>query len=112
MPITFWLFNNTPYDITIIAREKEINIKAGKYKKTTGLHYTFSINSNNESLIYAAIDAPLLHVHWTGWGPFLKRMFYTQLEIDGKIWVLSEKTKKPITKFIEQPEGFPLEPNT
>ncbi len=101
------------YDVTIITDEKEMKIEAGKYKEITGLDYAFSIKFGQKCFTYNTMDIPLSHhVHWIGWGPFSKRMLYTQLEVDGKIWVLSEKTQKPVIKFIEQTGGFPLEPNT
>jgi len=98
--------------MTIITHDKKINVGAGKYIKTTGLDYKFSIKSKTGNSAYEAKDIPLTHVHWTGWGPFSKRMFYVQLEADGKLWVLRAKTQVPVTNFIEQPDGFPLEPNT
>ncbi len=111
-PITFWMLNNTANDVTIIANEKNIQIQAGESREAFGLDYKFSIISKYERLIYEAKDIPLSYVHWTGWGPFSKRMFYTQLDADGKVWVLSEKTQNPVIKFIVQPFGFPLVPNT
>ena len=111
MPIIFWLFNNMTYNVTIITDNKEIKIDAGKFKESTGLDYAFSINSNNKKFTYDTKDISLLHVHWVGWGPFSKRMFYTQLQADGKIWMLSKKNQKAVKKFIGQPDGFPLKPN-
>ncbi len=111
MPITFWLFNNTGGTVTIVAGEKEINIDAGRYSESTGLDYHFSIISKHNQFRYMPQDIPLSHVHWVGWGPFAKRIIYTQLEVDGKMWILNGKTQNAATEFIAQPEGFPLVPN-
>ena len=115
MPITFWFFNNTDRTVTIISKnlkQNEVNVEPLRSIEMIGLDGTFSINSKNERLTYNAKHAPLSHVHWTGWGPFIKRMFYVQLESDGKLWVLSGEAEHAVSKFIEQPEGFPLVPNT
>ena len=112
MPVTFWVFNNNVNNVTIVSEKNELIIEAGKYKETTGLDYRFSIISKEKSLTYEVKEIPLSHVHWVGWGPFSKRMFYTQLEPDGKIWVLNGDTQKQKTKFIDQPDGFPIEPST
>lgn len=115
MPITFWLFNNTGHTVTVVsasASPSEINVDTLKSIETIGLDYTFSITTNNGRFTYNTEDVALSHVHWKGWGPFAKRMFYVQLEPDGKLWVLSDETEHAVSKFIEQPKGFPLVPNT
>jgi hypothetical protein len=33
-----------------------------------------------------------------------------QIEVDGAIYLLLPKTKKAVTEFPPQPEGFPLRP--
>jgi len=76
------------------------------------MYSSFQIEYNNTSLEYKISTPPESYVKWAGWGLWSKRMVYTQLNPDGKIWLLDGKTKNPITKFIAQPEGFPLEPNT
>lgn len=112
MPVTFWLFNNTGYAITVITDEDELAIEAGDSDTATGLDYALSIRSETGYFEYETGSIPLSHVHWIGWGPFSKRMLYVQLESDGKIWILGAKPEPPIASFIQQPEGFPLEPNT
>ena len=95
-----------------MTNENTIDIESGRSKQATGLQYSFSIKSDNQTLTYTTKYIPLEHVHWKGWVPFSKRMFYTQINADGKIWVLIEEVEKPITMFTDQPDGFPLEPNT
>ena len=113
IPITFSLFNNTGSDvILVLTNNKEIHIKPGKAKKTNDIDSSFFIDLKDKSLTY---EIPLLNhslIKWAGWGPWSKRMFYAQIEPDGKIWVLKNKTKIAIKKFTAQPEGFPLVPNT
>ena len=115
MPITFRLFNNIGHTVTVVsgrASPSEINVETLRSIETIGLDYPFSIKSKNGRFTYNGESVELSHVHWKGWGPFGKRVLYVQLEPDGKLWVLSDETEHAVTKFIEQPKGFPLVPST
>jgi hypothetical protein len=43
-------------------------------------------------------------------GPFTKRVFRAQFEANGFIWAVGPEQEYPVTNFIDQPEGFPVEP--
>jgi guanylate kinase len=112
MPVTFFVLNNSQSSITVISDGDSVTIRPQRAKEITGLDYDFKITTNNQELIYNVHDIELNHVHWAGWGPFKKRMFYAQFESSYEIYVLATETKKPVNEFITQPTGFPIAPST
>ena len=46
-----------------------------------------------------------------GFGPWMKRVFRAQIDSQGQIFVLKPDQSVPATKFVEQPDGFPLVPS-
>ena len=113
LPVTVSILNNTLDRIIVIADGDSIEIETDKSKRMviSGISSAFTISIKNELMRYTAIDIPLEHVHWKRRGPFSKRMFYIQIDTDGRIWVLKNKAQKAMNSHITQPKGFPLEPN-
>jgi hypothetical protein len=111
MPVTVNLFNHSGIDQIVLIKDRSIHIKAGESESIQSIEYSeFRIESEKTKFRYTVENLPLSNVVWRGWGPFSKRMFYAQLESDGKIW--ATESVNLATKFSEQPEGFPVEPNT
>lgn len=50
------------------------------------------------------------YVKATGFGFWVKRLIFVQIESDGRIYLLNKKQSFPITNFEEQPQGYPLVP--
>ena len=76
------------------------------------IFFDFEIQRGGKHFTYSVTEPREKDITWSGWGPFTKRSFYTQLEPDGKIWAVSSKRKYPVKDFRKQPEGFPLVPGT
>ena len=111
IPVTISLFNNSGIDQIVSIGDKSIKINRGDSEYIDDIEYSeFSASSEGESRTYSAPSIPVSSIVWRGWGPFSKRMFYLQLQPDEKIWV--SKSKSRVTDFGDQPEGFPLAPNT
>lgn len=111
VPVTLSLFNNTGFTQTITLGDKSINVKSGEHAIFKSIEYsTFIIQASDTVFTYSIENLSLSNIVWTGWGPFSKRIFYVQLESDGKIWATSSKNNE--NNFDSQPEGFPLAPRT
>lgn len=72
-----------------------------------------TIMMNGVSLIYRPEwpTIPENFVSWRGWGLWAKRLARLQVERDGKIWLIGLEQEAPVSEFVPQPEGFPLEPD-
>lgn len=111
IPVTVNLFNNTGINQIVMIEGNTIEIGDGESGYIEGLEFSeFSIVSESEYRNYVTRSIPVSGIVWRGWGPFSKRLLYLQLESDGKIWV--SKSKKKVANFGEQPEGFPISPQT
>ncbi|WOX04505.1 hypothetical protein [Microbulbifer pacificus] len=111
IPVTYSFFNNSGSVQLVVIEDKSIQIKDGKSEYIKGAEYVeFSVSSEKAGHTYSVQGVPLSKIIWRGWGPFSKRVFYVQLEPDGKVWATDSKDR--VEKFSEQPEGFPLAPNT
>ncbi len=108
--VTVNLFNNTKNNLTVIFEEEEINIIAGQSESLSGSHGEFVISSEKGNFLYSIGYVHSSNISWEGWGPFSKRVFYAQLESDGKIWATNSEAKYPVIEFKNQPDGFPIEP--
>ena len=88
--------------------ETKIEILSGNIGVIEAIEFSdFAITANEERKIYEFPQNSLdLRWYWKGWGPFKQRVVKAQLEKDGKIWVVDQEAKFPVSKFQEQPEGF------
>ena len=113
------LLNNTPNLLTIhqfdrsnradkintVSKGKSVRLKSWEYSK-------FKIISEQETWSYSPEYPWVDYSHFTGWGPWTKRVFYAQIEPNGLIYVLKDRHKKPVSDFPFQPDGFPIKPET
>ena len=111
------LLNNTPSFLTIeqfdrtnradktstLAPGKTVRLKSWKYSK-------FKIISEQGAWSYKPEYVPGEFFHFTGWGPWTKRVFYAQIESNGIIYVLKDKPNGTVNDFPTQPIGFPIKP--
>ena len=113
IPVTVILFNNSLQPITVAIKDYKLVVQASETKSFKGIENSnFTIQIGQDILRYEAPAISEASIIWKGWGPFSKRVIYAQLESDGKIWLVEPGMTFPLTHFKEQPEGFPLEPNT
>ena len=110
------LYNNSGSDLTIIRsrsgeQEKRILIKAGS---STLLHdwsyWSYRVELKDKMLRYIPQIPENDFVVTQGFGPWVSRIFKTQIERDGRIYVLRPGQVFPTKDFVEQPAGFPLVP--
>ncbi|MCG8314510.1 MAG: hypothetical protein MI976_14980 [Pseudomonadales bacterium] len=111
-PATIWLLNNTGKYLSVEANEKQIFIEPKSAKKFFAVSSEVTVTGEGINWKYELDNLPLEHLHWVRSYFFPKRMFYVQINASGNIWVLAGKIKQPVSEHIEQPEGFPLAPNT
>lgn len=45
-------------------------------------------------------------------GPYFDGTIHVQLNSDGQVFATQEQDKRPVIEFLNQPEGFPLEPSS
>jgi hypothetical protein len=120
--LTCELYNNTDTPIQIIQRDKNGQEKhfALMPKESANLsdwgYHVYEVKTENISWSY---DPPMAsyipsseYIETTGFGPFFKRLIRAQLNEDGKIFLIKIGEKPPISENFEQPEGYPLVPNT
>jgi hypothetical protein len=113
IPLELCLFNNTSYKVLVVMSREEVQIESGESKTIAGVSYAhFSIVSEPHTFNYTIPPIDSSAWVWKGWGPFSKRMIYAQLEENGEIWITGPDIIYPATTFGEQPDGFPIQPNT
>lgn len=111
IPAEIELYNNSGVSITVEFDEKSFKINPNKEALFGGEHGSkFSVNMDDKVLYYEMGRLALSNIEFVGWGPFTKRVFRAQIESNGFIWAVGSEQSYPVSNFIEQPEGFPVEP--
>jgi hypothetical protein len=121
VPITCVLYNNALTKIKItqiensIVKENyevmpensiELNAWDSSDYKITIANKTFRYHEQYPYIQNFEYD----YVKTTGFGFWMKRLIFVQLENDGRIYLLDKNQRFPITNFKEQPQGYPLVP--
>jgi hypothetical protein len=113
LPLELRLFNNTPNKVIVELREERITIEPGRFGAISGVSYAnFSTVTDHHTSNYEMPSVLSSTWVWKGWGPFSRRVIYTQLQANGEIWVVDPDDSSPVTAFGKQPDGFPIQPNT
>lgn len=111
IPAEIELYNNSGEPITVEVGNETLIIS---HDSTTSFGHDYGIEfviTMNSTIFHYHVDRlALSNVEFVGWGPFTKRVFRAQLQADGSIWAVSPEQEYPVTNFIHQPEGFPVEP--
>jgi hypothetical protein len=98
-------------------QEKHISLmpKESSHLRDWGYH-VYEINAENISWSYDPPTASYIpsseYMEMIGFGPFIKRLIRAQLNEDGKVFLIKIGRKYPVSEIIDQPEGYPLIPNT
>ena len=111
IPAKIELYNNSGNTITVKI-DNETLVIGPDTAATFGQDYgiDFSIEMNDVTFYYYVGRLALSNIEFVGWGPFTKRVFRAQFEAKGTIWAVGSEQEYPVTKFIDQPEEFPLDP--
>jgi hypothetical protein len=111
IPAKIELYNNSGEPITVEIDNDSLLISpntTASFGQDYGI--VFSIKTNGASFQYHVDRLALSNIEFVGWGPFTKRVFRAQFEANGFIWAVGPEQEYPVTNFIDQPEGFPVEP--
>ncbi len=106
------VFNNTSSTVRLVVNGDVSRLKPGKdttiYEREFG---QINVETDGTSWTYDIPSRiPESFIAWRGWGFWSSRVASVQIEADGKIWLLGIDQSAPVTDFLDQPEGFPVDP--
>lgn len=106
------VFNNSGSPVQFVIDNNESNLEPREIKtfyehefrqvevEIEGVRWTYQPRSY----------IPESFIVWQGWGWWQSRLARVQLESDYKIWLLGVDQTFPVSSFVDQPDGFPVEP--
>lgn len=106
------LYNHTAGPITFVLDGRERRIEVGEIERIFADEIdNAALVINGISVTYGGNEVPIPEsfISWDGWGPWTKRTARLQIEDDGRVWLIETLQSFPVTEFVRQPRGFPLE---
>jgi hypothetical protein len=102
------MFNNTGVNVTVNIGGNVTEIQPKLSKSVVFSSNTLIVNSSLGEWSY---DRSLIPYGGND-GPYFDGTIYVQLNRDGKIFIGKENDERPFVELNQQPEGFPVEPNS
>ena len=108
------LHNNTTFEVSIVKQrlsgiKEKFHLLPGNSIELSGWTYNdYIITFNNTVWRYDPPAPSLEFVEMSGFGPWIKRLVYAQLEEDGRIFIYKKGERPPNIQETNQPEGYPL----
>lgn len=122
VPITCVLYNNASSKVKVIQLDNSVVKETIEVMPGESIYleewdyYDYQIISKNSIWQYDT-STPYIpnfdydYIETTGFGLWVKRLVFAQLEKDGRIFLLSKDQKFPIAIPAKQPQGYPLVPH-
>ncbi len=102
------VYNNTGVGISVDVGGKVNHISAGASKRIRFTASMMVVKSDFGEWHYGRDLIP----YGGDEGPYIDGTIYVQLNDDGRVYALTEESSRPKITFTDQPEGFPLVPDS